>query len=99
MLALIKREDRLASFKFYGRVAELIYLSSRLYINATLRVKKWRTCSVQSAGVAELADALALGASDRKIMWVQIPPPAHSEIKFSSRAIFFCARGMPYEFL
>ena len=28
------------------------------------------------AGVAELADALASGASDRKVMWVQVPSPA-----------------------
>ena len=30
----------------------------------------------QYAGVAELADALASGASDRKVMWVQVPSPA-----------------------
>ena len=28
------------------------------------------------AGVAELADALASGASDRKVVWVQVPSPA-----------------------
>ena len=28
------------------------------------------------ADVAELADALASGASDRKVMWVQVPSPA-----------------------
>ena len=30
----------------------------------------------QYAGVAELADALASGASDRKVMWVQVPSSA-----------------------
>ena len=29
-----------------------------------------------SAGMAELADALASGASDRKVVWVQVPSPA-----------------------
>ena len=33
-------------------------------------------CSGVYAGVAELADALASGASDRKVMWVQVPSPA-----------------------
>ena len=28
------------------------------------------------AGVAESADALASGASDRKVVWVQVPSPA-----------------------
>ena len=28
------------------------------------------------ADVAELADALALGASGRKVVWVQVPPSA-----------------------
>ena len=31
------------------------------------------------AGVAELADALASGASDRKVVWVQVPSPAPSK--------------------
>ena len=35
-----------------------------------------RIYPVQSAGVAKMADALALGASDREIMRVQISPPA-----------------------
>lgn len=30
---------------------------------------------VRSVGVAELADALASGASSRKTVWVQIPSP------------------------
>ena len=29
------------------------------------------------AGVAELADALDSKSSDRKIVWVRAPPPAH----------------------
>ena len=31
---------------------------------------------IKCAGVAELADALASGASDRKVVWVQVPSPA-----------------------
>ncbi len=34
-----------------------------------------------NAGVAELVDALDLGSSDRKIMGVQVPSPAPSEVK------------------
>jgi|YelNatPaOPRAMG01_1025707.scaffolds.fasta_scaffold04755_10 hypothetical protein len=29
-----------------------------------------------NAGVAELADALDSGSSDRKVVWVQVPSPA-----------------------
>ena len=32
------------------------------------------------ADVAELADALASGASDRKVMWVQVPSPAPRQV-------------------
>ena len=32
------------------------------------------------AGVAELADALASGASDRKVVWVQVPSPAPRQV-------------------
>ena len=32
--------------------------------------------NVKYADVAELADALASGASDRKVMWVQVPSSA-----------------------
>lgn len=35
-----------------------------------------QSMDVVSAGVAELADAPALGAGDRKVLGVQIPPPA-----------------------
>ena len=31
--------------------------------------------------MAELADALASGASDRKVVWVQVPPSAPKHIK------------------
>ena len=30
--------------------------------------------------MAELADALASGASDRKVMWVQVPSPAPTNV-------------------
>ncbi len=33
---------------------------------------------VAKAEVAKLADASALGADDRKVVWVQIPPSAPS---------------------
>ena len=32
------------------------------------------------ADVAELADALASGASDRKVVWVQVPSPAPRQV-------------------
>ena len=35
------------------------------------------------AGVAELADALASGASVRKDVWVQVPPSALKKLDFS----------------
>ena len=40
------------------------------------------------ADVAELADALASGASDRKVMWVQVPSSAPRKARFY-RAFFF----------
>jgi hypothetical protein len=42
------------------------------------------------ADVAELADALASGASDRKVMWVQVPSSAPRKARFY-RAFFFCS--------
>ena len=36
--------------------------------------------TIKYAGVAELADALASGASDRKIVWVQVPSPAPRQV-------------------
>ena len=35
---------------------------------------------IKYAGVAELADALASGASDRKVVWVQVPSPAPRQV-------------------
>jgi len=37
-----------------------------------------------------LADALASGASDRKVMWVQVPSSAPRKARFY-RAFFFCS--------
>ena len=36
--------------------------------------------TIKYAGVAELADALASGASDRKVVWVQVPSPAPRQV-------------------
>ena len=47
-------------------------LKLRYDIISTLTI--WQ--HVKYAGVAELADALASGASDRKVVWVQVPSPA-----------------------
>ena len=46
--------------------------------------------NVKYADVAELADALASGASDRKVMWVQVPSSAPRKARFY-RAFFFCS--------
>ena len=43
--------------------------------------KACKLCLVFQAGVAELADALRSGRSDRKVVWVQIPSP----VPFSKR--------------
>ena len=45
---------------------------------------------IKYAGVAELADALASGASDRKVMWVQVPSPAPKQV-VEIRLVFFIA--------
>ena len=47
--------------------------------------------SVKFAGVAELADALASGASVRKDVWVQVPPSALQKTQYSeeSRSVVF----------
>lgn len=47
-------------------------LKFRYDIISTLTI--WQR--IKYAGVAELADALASGASDRKVMWVQVPSSA-----------------------
>ncbi len=47
-------------------------LKLRYDIISTLTI--WQR--IKYAGVAELADALASGASDRKVVWVQVPSPA-----------------------
>ena len=49
-------------------------LKLRYDIISTLTI--WQR--IKYAGVAELADALASGASDRKVVWVQVPSPAPS---------------------
>ena len=46
------------------------------------------------AGVAKLADALASGASDRKVLWVQVPSPAFSfNQTYFKRSVFFLLRA------
>ena len=43
---------------------------------SVLDLSRVRSFKFLYADVAELADALASGASDRKVMWVQVPSPA-----------------------
>lgn len=51
--------------------------SPRLFLGAySRRFYRVKNRNNSYAGVAELADALASGASDRKVMWVQVPSPA-----------------------
>ena len=47
----------------------------------------------QFAGVAELADALASGASDRKVVWVQVPSPAPGRVP---RHAFYALRRFSF---
>ena len=51
-------------------------LKLRYDIISTLTI--WQR--IKYAGVAELADALASGASDRKVVWVQVPSPAPKQV-------------------
>ena len=51
-------------------------LKLRYDIISTLTI--WQR--IKYAGVAELADALASGASDRKVVWVQVPSPAPRQV-------------------
>ena len=51
-------------------------LKHRYDIISTLTI--WQR--IKYAGVAELADALASGASDRKVVWVQVPSPAPRQV-------------------
>ena len=51
-------------------------LKPRYDIISTLTI--WQR--IKYAGVAELADALASGASDRKVVWVQVPSPAPRQV-------------------
>ena len=51
-------------------------LKFRYDIISTLTI--WQR--IKYAGVAELADALASGASDRKVVWVQVPSPAPRQV-------------------
>ena len=51
-------------------------LKFRYDIISTLTI--WQR--IKYAGVAELADALASGASDRKVVWVQVPSPAPKQV-------------------
>ena len=46
---------------------------------------------IKYAGVAELADALASGASDRKVVWVQVPSPAPRQV-VEIRLVFLLIR-------
>ena len=61
-------------------------LKFRYDIISTLTIRQ----RIKYAGVAELADALASGASDRKVMWVQVPSSAPRKARFY-RAFFFCS--------
>ena len=51
-------------------------LKFRYDIISTLTIRQ----RIKYAGVAELADALASGASDRKVVWVQVPSPAPKQV-------------------
>ena len=51
-------------------------LKFRYDIISTLTI--WQR--IKYAGVAELAYALASGASDRKVVWVQVPSPAPRQV-------------------
>ena len=51
-------------------------LKFRYDIISTLTIRQ----RIKYAGVAELADALASGASDRKVVWVQVPSPAPRQV-------------------
>ena len=56
--------------------------------------------NVKYADVAELADALASGASDRKVMWVQVPssaPKLHTDfdtMRYQNGVQFFYAKAL-----
>ena len=70
----------------------LIWCKRNLFHRRNLRFRGSGTCSagrqrpilscqhIKYAGVAELADALASGASDRKVVWVQVPSPAPRQV-------------------
>ena len=51
-------------------------LKFRYDIISTLTIRQ----RIKYAGVAELADALASGSSDRKVVWVQVPSPAPKQV-------------------
>ena len=57
---------------------------------SVLDLSRVRSFKFLYADVAELADALASGASDRKVMWVQVPSSAPRKARFY-RAFFFCS--------
>ena len=46
--------------------------------------------------MAELADALASGASDRKVVWVQVPSPAPVLARTGQYPTLFCGVGYFY---
>ena len=56
----------------------LIWCKRNLFRRQTAPNLKLST--IKYAGVAELADALASGASDRKVVWVQVPSPAPRQV-------------------
>ena len=60
-------------------------LKFRYDIISTLTI--WQR--IKYAGVAELADALASGASDRKVVWVQVPSPAPRQV-VEIWLVFYC---------
>ena len=62
-------------------------LKLRYDIISTLTI--WQR--IKYAGVAELADALASGASDRKVVWVQVPSPAPRQV-VEIRLVFLLIR-------
>ena len=71
----------------WNRTKSLISWKRNLFRRQTAPILKLST--IKYAGVAELADALASGASDRKVVWVQVPSPAPRQV-VEIRLVFYC---------
>ena len=63
------------------------HLTLKLHYDIISTLTIWQR--IKYAGVAELADALASGASDRKVVWVQVPSPAPKQV-VEIRLVFYC---------